>query len=121
MNNVRISTPDGDIIGERLIETDSTIIIKTAQGRLSIDKTDSVAIYDYTDAAAFSYGTILMIPSIYGQAAYMKTKKNYWVLVWQSDKQANETPAQGDNFLTNGKQLSFTELLQMYVDSATAV
>jgi hypothetical protein len=121
MNNVRIVTPEGEIIGERLVETENTIIVKTAQGRLSIDKVDGVSIFDYNDAAANKRGTIFIIKTIYGRAAYIKTRSNYWALVWQSSIEGNDTPALGDSFMTDGTEISFTELLQLYVDDSAIV
>lgn len=121
MNNVRVVTPEGEIIGERLVETESTIIVKTSQGRLSIDKVDGVSIFNYNDAAANKQGSIFIINTIYGRAAYLKTRQNYWTLVWQSSKDGNENPALGDQFMTDGTEISFTELLQFYVDSANTV
>jgi hypothetical protein len=121
MNNVRVVTPDGEIIGERLVETENTIIVKTAQGRLSIDKVEGVSVFNYNDAAANKQGTIFIINTIYGRAAYLKTRKNYWTLVWQSSIQGNDNPALGDSFMTDGTEINFTQLLQLYIDGTTVV
>lgn len=121
MNNVRVITPGGEIIGERILETELSIIVKTDNGRLSIDKNDQVFIYDYTDPASYDNGTIVRISTIFGQAAYMKTRSNRWVLVWQSNLDANENPALGNAFVINGAQLSFEDLQQLYVDTPETI
>lgn len=117
MNNVRVVTPNGEIIGEKILETESTIIIKTDSGRLSIDKANGVLIFDYVDPASYSNGTIVKIVTIYGEAAYLKARTNTWRLVWQSEADANENLTMTDTFMANSVVLSFDDLLKHYVDS----
>ncbi|QLF83264.1 hypothetical protein SEA_NICEHOUSE_20 [Rhodococcus phage NiceHouse] len=117
MNNVRVITPNGEIIGERILETELTIILKTETGRLSIDKTDGVLVLDYVDPASYDRGTIVKLNTIYGEAAYLKARANQWRLVWQSVPEANENLTMTDQFVANSAKLEFTELLQLYVDT----
>lgn len=117
MNDTKVITPSFTVIGERILETAETIILKTDTGRLSIDKNESVQILVYLDPAGFDQGVVLKIGTIYGEAAYLKTAVNRWVLVWQSDKAANENLVMTDSFLSNSEVLSFDELLALYSEA----
>lgn len=117
MNDTKVITPNFTVIGERILETNETIILKTETGRLSIDKNSTTQIVPYIDPAGFAQGSIFKVGTIYGQAAYLKTTENRWVLVWQSVKDANENQVQSDAFMDNATVLTFDELLALYSEA----
>lgn len=103
---IKVIFQDGTTItGTKLLETDDSVIIDTAHGRLTADK-QQVSIESYQDGAQYDAGSIVKTERGY----WLKTATNVWRLLW-SDIPAS-TDRLTDQFIQNAQQVSFDEVLE---------
>lgn len=108
---VKVTTPTAEVIGEVVIETQYSIVIKTDVGRVSIDKGENVIIEPYTNVAEFPLATLMRISTVVGVCIYMKTKPDAWVLIWQERAGSNPSQVMSNLYLTHGEELTWEQFL----------